>query len=252
MAMDERGDGRRDVGEVFRGGGSVMENKSTESVTAMPMSTAQEKTSDKATAKSTEKKLALVTCSTRPWRLNPFITSYVYECISPLAPSHVSINIIDLANPVLPLFDEPGIPAHAPADDGAATTGYYVHAHTREWSLTVRRYDGFIFVTPQYNWSIPAGLKNALDYLYHEWTGKVAGIVSYGSRGGGKAAGHLGQVLEGLRMKDVGRVGVRTRVDMVGEFERGGAVGEEDRRRWEEEGVREELAELGREVMDKL
>lgn len=58
-------------------------------------------------------------------------------------------------------------------------------------------------MTPQYNWSIPASLKNALDYLYFEWKGKPAGIVSYGSRGGGKAADHLRGVLTGLRMRVV-------------------------------------------------
>ena len=43
----------------------------------------------------------------------------------------------------------------------------------------------------QYNWGYPASLKNALDYLYHEWTGKPAGIISYGGHGGGKAAAQL-------------------------------------------------------------
>lgn len=46
----------------------------------------------------------------------------------------------------------------------------------------------------QYNWGYPAALKNAIDYLYHEWKGKPAAIVSYGTRGGGKAAAQLQQV----------------------------------------------------------
>lgn len=46
----------------------------------------------------------------------------------------------------------------------------------------------------QYNWGYTASLKNALDYLFHEWNSKPAGIVSYGSRGGGKAAVQLEQV----------------------------------------------------------
>ena len=61
--------------------------------------------------------------------------------------------------------------------------------------------DGYFFVTPQYNWGYPASLKNALDHLFNEWTGKPAVIVSYGHRGGGKAAAQLRQVLEGLRMR---------------------------------------------------
>lgn len=46
----------------------------------------------------------------------------------------------------------------------------------------------------QYNWGYPAALKNALDYLYHEWLGKPAVVITYGTRGGGKAAAQLQQV----------------------------------------------------------
>ena len=46
----------------------------------------------------------------------------------------------------------------------------------------------------QYNWGYPAALKNALDYLYHEWKGKPAVIISYGTRGGGRAAAQLKEV----------------------------------------------------------
>jgi NAD(P)H-dependent FMN reductase len=53
-------------------------------------------------------------------------------------------------------------------------------------------------VTPQYNWS--AALKNALDYLYKEWNGKPAAMVTYGSHGGRKCAEQLQQVLTGLKM----------------------------------------------------
>jgi hypothetical protein len=56
-------------------------------------------------------------------------------------------------------------------------------------------------VFPQYNWGYPAVLKNALDFLYHEWANKPAGLVTYGSRGGGLAATQLRQVLQGLHMR---------------------------------------------------
>ena len=57
-----------------------------------------------------------------------------------------------------------------------------------------------MFVTPQYNWGYPAPLKNAIDYLYNEWKGKPALVVSYGGHGGGKANGQLREVLRGVRM----------------------------------------------------
>lgn len=61
----------------------------------------------------------------------------------------------------------------------------YLHQHTREWSAKVAAADAFVFVTPEYNYGMPAPLKNAIDYLHHEWHYKPVGFVSYG----GVAAG---------------------------------------------------------------
>ncbi|CAG8315600.1 unnamed protein product [Penicillium salamii] len=143
------------------------------------------------------KRIAIVTCSTREPRLNPFITRYVLDIVSREVGSE-NIDIVDLSQQNLPLYNEPEVPSHLPEDN---PTPHYKQQHTQEWSTTVRRYGAFIFVTPQYNWSIPASLKNALDYLFYEWKGKPAAIVTYGGRGGGKAAGHLQQILQGLRMR---------------------------------------------------
>lgn len=164
------------------------------------------------------KRVAIVTSSTRTPRLNPTITQYVYDVLSadptiPTAkhsspsneidsdPRHITLEILDLAEQSLPLYNESIIPVNLPASD---PTPHYTQPHTRAWSGVVSTFDAFIFVTPQYNWSIPASLKNALDYLFHEWKNKPAGIVSYGLKGGGKAAEHLRGVLTGLRMRVVG------------------------------------------------
>jgi len=95
------------------------------------------------------------------------------------------------------MFNEPTIPSqiHASAD--------YIQPHTRLWSEEISKYKGFVFVTPQYNWGYPAILKNAIDYLFNEWKGKSAMVVSYGGHGGGKAAVQLRGVLEGVRMSVV-------------------------------------------------
>jgi NAD(P)H-dependent FMN reductase len=69
---------------------------------------------------------------------------------------HLAYEIVDLQGWHLPFGDEPGIPAQ----------GVYGHDHTRAWSAKVAAADGFIFVTPQYNWGYPAPLKNARDHLY--------------------------------------------------------------------------------------
>ncbi len=63
--------------------------------------------------------------------------------------------------------------------------------------------DGFIFVVGEYNHSITGALKNALDTLRPEWANKVAGIVSYGSLGGARAAEHLRGILGELQVADV-------------------------------------------------
>ena len=64
-------------------------------------------------------------------------------------------------------------------------------------------FDGYIFVTGEYNHSIPGALKNALDYLYKEWNNKAAGFDSYGSAGGTRAVEHLRSVAGELQMADV-------------------------------------------------
>jgi len=63
--------------------------------------------------------------------------------------------------------------------------------------------DGFVFVTAEYNHSIPASLKNALDLAKEPWNNKAAGIVSYGSVGGARAAEHLRGILGELQIADV-------------------------------------------------
>lgn len=148
-------------------------------------------------------RIAIVICSTRPGRISPVVSQFVWDQIAQqrmVQDNAVQVELLDIASQHLPLYDEPVVPSRCPAND---PTPHYTHAHTRAWSARVRQFDAFIFVTPQYNWSVPAALKNALDYLFHEWSGKPAGIVSYGHRGGGKAADHLRQILAGLRMGPV-------------------------------------------------
>src|ERR1700709_2830190 len=55
----------------------------------------------------------------------------------------------------------------------------YEHEHTKQWSAKIEEADAFIFVTAEYDYSYPASLKNAIEYLVHEWAYKPAGMVSY-------------------------------------------------------------------------
>ena len=114
--------------------------------------------------------------------------------------------LVDVKDWKLPMGDEPGIPA----------AGSYEFDHTRVWSEKIASGDAVVFVTPQYNWGYPAPLKNAIDHLYREWSGKPAMIVSYGGHGGGKCAAQLRQVLDGLEMRTVATMpGLRLARDAI-------------------------------------
>jgi NAD(P)H-dependent FMN reductase len=67
----------------------------------------------------------------------------------------------------------------------------------------IGRFDGFVFITPEYNHSTSGVLKNAIDYLFAEWNDKAMGVVSYGAVGGARAAEHLRLIAGELRMADV-------------------------------------------------
>lgn len=90
----------------------------------------------------------------------------------------------------LPLLDEP-----VPAMFG----DYHRHPHTRRWAATIGACDAFVFVTPECNHSLPAALKNAIDYLYAEWNGKPVGLIGYGVHGASRAIDHLRLVLAEVR-----------------------------------------------------
>ncbi|NBB99142.1 MAG: FMN reductase [Alphaproteobacteria bacterium] len=91
------------------------------------------------------------------------------------------VDLIDLKDHPLPLFNEMASNLWMPSEDPAAI----------RWQQTLAQYDGFIFVTPEYNHSITAVLKNALDQAYLEWNHKAFGIVGYGGVGAARAAEHL-------------------------------------------------------------
>src|SRR5690606_26729511 len=64
----------------------------------------------------------------------------------------------------------------------------YHHDHTKAWSAKVDAADAVVFVTPEYNFTTPPSLVNAIDYLFTEWAYKPAGFVTYGGVSGGMRA----------------------------------------------------------------
>ena len=131
----------------------------------------------------------VITGSVRARRVGPDIAKWVAGMGREVLAR--PIEMVDLKDWPLPMDAEPGIPAvHG-----------YVTDLTKAWSGKIAGAAAVVFVTPQYNWGYPAALKNAIDHLHKEWSGKPAMIVTYGSHGGGKCAAQLRQVLEGLEMK---------------------------------------------------
>ncbi|KAL7929829.1 flavoprotein-like protein [Trichoderma chlorosporum] len=190
------------------------------------------------------KSIAVVISSTRPHRINPFVADYVASVINSVPQTTAKVELLDIATLDLPLYNEPAVPGDLPADD---PTPHYQYEYTRAWSALVRKYDGFIFVTPQYNWSIPASLKNALDYVFHEWNGKSAAIVTYGFRGGVKAESHLRQILNGLRLATVEQtVALQIVKGEPGERE------EKMKEIWQKDGADKKITELFASLLERF
>ncbi|WP_312856864.1 NADPH-dependent FMN reductase [Arthrobacter mobilis] len=135
--------------------------------------------------------IAVVVGSTRPGRRSKQVADWVFSRAT--ARGGADFEVLDLADYDLPLLDEPMPPS----------LGNYTHEHTKVWARTVSRFDGFIFVTAEYNHSVPGVLKNALDFVYAEWNNKAAGFVSYGSAGGVRAVENLRLIAGELQMADV-------------------------------------------------
>ncbi|RKN51052.1 bifunctional NAD(P)H-dependent oxidoreductase/GNAT family N-acetyltransferase [Micromonospora endolithica] len=141
-------------------------------------------------------RVLVIVASTRPGRLGPAVADWFVAATRPAATEGgITVEVADLAEIGLPLFDEPAHPA----------SGSYAHEHTRAWSRRVAAADAFVVVTPEYNFGMPAALKNALDFLYHEWSWKPVGFVSYGNTSAGTRAVQMTkQVVTTLRMMPIG------------------------------------------------
>jgi NAD(P)H-dependent FMN reductase len=129
-------------------------------------------------------KLKVITSTNREASKGIIIANWITELAN--ASGKFDVELLDLRAIGLPFMDEP----HHPR------LQQYQHAHTKQWSAKIGESDAFIIVLGEYNFSIPAPIKNALDYLFNEWKHKPFGIVSYGGVSGGlRATQMLKQVI---------------------------------------------------------
>ncbi|MBD1382960.1 NADPH-dependent FMN reductase [Metabacillus arenae] len=136
-------------------------------------------------------KIGIIIGSTRPGRNGTTVAHWVYEIANKR--SDAEFEIVDIADFDLPLLDEPM----------SAAFGQYTKPHTLAWSKKIASFDGYIFVTPEYNHATTGALKNAIDYLYREWNNKAAGFVGYGGSGGALAVENLRMIMAELQVADV-------------------------------------------------
>jgi NAD(P)H-dependent FMN reductase len=136
-------------------------------------------------------KVAIILGSTRPGRIGEGVARWVHEIASKR--TDADYELVDIKDHNLPLLDEPVPPSR----------GKYSQPHTKTWAAKVAEFDAFVFVTAEYNHSIPGALKNAIDFLFAEWNNKAAGFVSYGGSGGARAVEHLRVVMAEVKVATV-------------------------------------------------
>ena len=136
-------------------------------------------------------RIGIIIGSIRPNRFGDKPGRWIYEHAK--ARGDVEAELVDLADYDLPLFDAPASDAWMPTPNPVAA----------KWQQKLDSFDGFIFVTAEYNRSIPGALKNAIDWAYKPFNRKAAAFVGYGSVGGARAVEHLRNIMVELQAAPV-------------------------------------------------
>jgi NAD(P)H-dependent FMN reductase len=133
-------------------------------------------------------KIAIIISTTRATRFGDKAAKWIHAIAA--ARTDMSVEPIDLRDYPMPFFDEVASNMWAPSKNEVA----------QRWQKKVAEFDGYIFVTAEYNRGVPAVLKNALDYAYPEWNRKAAAYVGYGSVGAARSIEHLRLICVELQM----------------------------------------------------
>lgn len=134
-------------------------------------------------------KILIIVGSTRPGRTTLRMARWIEKQASQRV--GLDLELVDLADYPLPALDEPVSPRF--------NQNRRPNPEARRWMAKIAEGDGYIFVTPEYNHSIPGVLKNALDYLTWEMVKKPATVAAHGTVGGARATMHLKEILSESR-----------------------------------------------------
>ncbi|KAH8819294.1 NADPH-dependent FMN reductase [Xylogone sp. PMI_703] len=173
------------------------------------------------------KKIAIVIGSTRAVRIGDKVADFVRETLltSPATPKP-ELSIIDAKDFNLPVFDEAVVPASVPA------MAQFKFEHSKKWSEAMSVPDAYVLVSGEYNFGIPGGTKNAIDYLYNGFVGKPILIVTYGAEGGKTSSEALNKVFTGMKLKVVETKPQFTFAGKDGWAATAGQLGEESLAEW--------------------
>lgn len=145
---------------------------------------------------ATLKSIAIIIGSTRNPRVGGSVSDFVKKIIETKASLNgVTVSTVDLADFNLPVYDEPSPPAMILDADS------YTHEHSRRWAREIARHDGYVLVSPEYNYGVPGGVKNAIDYVFHPWKGKPIALVTYGLGGGKHSSDQLQHILSKMSLQ---------------------------------------------------
>lgn len=176
-------------------------------------------------------RIAIILGSTRPGRNGEAVARWVNSIAQER--TDATYELVDLKDFNLPLLDEPEPPA----------MGKYSKDHTKKWAEKIASFDGYVFVTPEYNHGIPGALKNAIDFLYKEWNNKAAGFVGYGSALGARAVEQLRLVMGEVQIADVR---AQVMLSLYADFENGKVFKPSDRQEKSVNGMLEQVVAWSR------
>jgi NAD(P)H-dependent FMN reductase len=174
-------------------------------------------------------KIGIIVGSVRDSRNGTSVAQWVANVAA--SQDDADFEIVELRDFNLPILTDPVVP-------GAANREYGTE-EARTWGRTIDEFDGFVFVTPEYNHGVPGAFKNAFDSIAPEWMHKSVGMVSYGADGGVRAVEQWRQIVANMQM-----VAVRHQISLslFTEFDENGVAPNERRAG--------ELAALLTEVVD--
>src|ERR1700719_2871776 len=126
--------------------------------------------------------ISVIVGSTRPGRFSEKPAHWILQHLQKR--EGIEARLLDLRDFPMPFFDQ----ALTPAWPGRAP---YENEVVKRWNAGISASDGFVYVSPEYNYGTSGVLKNAIDWVYPEWNRKAAAFVSYGSAMGARAVQQL-------------------------------------------------------------